>query len=213
MHRPALARPQGRAIRGRGAQTRALENRLAWHRTSRSRTHRGSRGPTGRSDRARRRSRPQWRLVHRTRSGLRNDHPWRRRCHRRRCARGYRPGRHAWWLRRRNCGPLGRHDGRCGASRRPRGRNRRRYGSWRHRSHRSCGLRRRGRRWSREGWPRGRSWNYKFRRSGRRRSGRLRRGNGCGRCWRSSRLGLDGRRSLRRGIHSRGPLLFTDDGF
>ena len=43
-------------------------------------------------------------------------------------------------------------------------------------AHRSRGLRRSGRRWSCKGWPRARSWNYKFRRSCRRRCGNLRRG-------------------------------------
>ena len=101
MHGPALARPQRRTI-GRRARTRALENRLSWHRTSWSRTHGGSRGRSGGTCR---RGRPQRRLIYRTRPRLRNDHSWRRRCRRRWCARGGRSGSHGRRLRRRGCGP------------------------------------------------------------------------------------------------------------
>ena len=213
MHWPALARPQGRTIRGRRARTRALENRLAWNWTPRGRTHSGSRGRTRRSYRACRRSRPQGRLINRTRPSLRNDHSWQRHRRRRWCARGCRSGRHGRRLRRRRCGPHGRCNGCCRTGCRPRWHNRRCDGSWRRWCHRSRGLRRSWRRWSREGWPRARSWNYKFRRRGWRRCRRLRSRSGRRRrCGRGRRPGLDGRR-WRRSICNRRSLLFADDGF
>ncbi len=178
MHRPALARSQRRTIRGWCARTRALENRLAWNWTSRSRTHRGTRRHAGPSYGACRRGRSQGRLIDRARPRLRNDHPWRRRHGRRWYARGYRSGRHGRRLRRRHCGSHGRYNGCCGTGYRSRWRDRRRDGSRRGRCHRSRGLRRNGRRWSRKGWPRARRWNYKFRRSNRRRRRRPRRGDG-----------------------------------
>jgi hypothetical protein len=214
MHRPAFARSQRRSIGRRRPRSRALENRLSWHWTSRSWTHCGSRGRTRRGECAGRRCRPQGRLINRTRPSLRNDHSWRRHRRRRWCTRGCRSGRHGRHLWRRRRGPQGRCDRRRGtSSRRPRGRNRRSGGSWGRRCHGSSGLRSSRRCRSRKGRPRARSWNYKFRRSGRRRSRHLRRGNDRGWRWRGRRLGLDGRRSLRRSIRSRGPLLLADDGF
>ncbi len=212
MHWPTLARPQRRTIRGRRARTRALKNRLAWHRTSRSRTHGGSRGRAGRSCSACRRSRPQGRLINRARPRLRNDHSWRR-CDRRRwCTWGDRSRGHRRRLRSGRCGPHVRCNGRSGTSHRPRRRNRRSGGSRRRWSHGSRRLRRRGRCRGCKRRPRARSWNDKFRRSGRRNCGRFRRRNSRGwRCGRDRGLGLDGRR-CRRCVRNRRSLLFADDG-
>jgi hypothetical protein len=205
MHRPAFTRPQWRPIGTRRARTRALKNRLSWHRTSRSRAQSSSRGRAGRT---RRRCRPQGCLVHRTRPSLRNDHSWRRHRRWRWRTRGRRSGCHSRHLWRRRRGPKGRHDWRCGTDRRPRCRNRWSCESWRGRCPWRRGVRRSGRRRSRKGWPRARSWNHKFRRSGRRRRRRLRDSNGCGRrCRRGRTLDFDRRQSIR------GPLLFADDGF
>ena len=210
MHGPALARSQWRTVGAGRTRTRALENRLAWHWTSRSRTHRGSRG---RPRYARRCGRSQRRLIHRTRPSLRNDHSWQR--HRRRwwCARGSRSGRHGWHLWDGGCGSRDRCDGRCQSNGGPRGHYRWNCRPGHRRSYRSRGLRRSGRRWNRKGWPRGRSGYDKFRRCRRRSNGRLWGGNGrCWRCWRDGRLGRNGRRS-RRSIHNCGSLLLADDGF
>ena len=207
MHGPAFARTQRRTIGG-GARSRALENRLSWHRTSWRRTHGSSRG---RSRSACRRGWPQGRLIHRTRPGLRDDHSRRRRCRRRWCARGGWSGSHGWWRCRRRWGPSRRrHHGRWTA-----GRNwRRRRCNGRSRSGRSRGgsRLRRSWRWSSKAWPRCRSRHYKLRRSGRRRSRRLRGGNRRRRRGRNRRL--DGRRcNCRRSLRRRRRLLLADDGF
>ncbi len=207
MHRPALAGPQWRTIGAGSARTRTLENRLAWHGTSRSWTHRGSRGHTrlacGRGG-------TQGRLIDRTRPGLRNDHAWRRGDRGWRCTRGCRPGGHGGRLRWRHHGPWRGHGWRCGTSRRPRCRNRRSYRSWRSRGHWCGGLSNRWGRRSRKAWPRGRSRNHKFWRSGRRRHRGLRSGNARdGRGWRHGVPGLN----RRRGLGGRGPMLLADDGF
>ena len=212
MHWPALARAQRWTIRSRRSRTRALENRLAWNRTSRSRTHRGSRGRAGRRHRACRRSWPQGRLINRTRPRLRNDHSWQRRGRRRWCAWGDWSGSHGRPLRRRGCGLYGRCNRCSGTGYRPRRRNRRSSGSRRRWSHGSRRLRRCGRCRSRKSRPRAGSWNHKFRRSGRSRRRCLRSGNGRG--WRGRRdrgLALDGRRR-RWSVRDRGSLLFADDG-
>jgi hypothetical protein len=74
-------------------------------------------------------------------------------------------------------------------------------------------LRRSGRRRGRKTWPRGRGRNHKFRRSGRRRSGRLPNGSRRGvRGGRDGGPGLDGRRNRRRSSRGCGPLLLADDG-
>lgn len=209
MHRPALARSQWRPIGTRRARTRPLENRLSWYWASRSWTHRGSRWRTGRT---RRRGWSQRRLIHRTRPSLRNDHSWRRNRQWWR-TRGCRSGRHSWRLWRRRRGPQGCCGWHRGTGCGPRSRNWWNRGPWRRRNHRRSGLSGSGRCRSRKAGSWSRSRNYKFRRSRRRGSRRLRRGNG--RRWygRDRRLGLDGRRSLRLSIRSRGPLLLADDGF
>jgi hypothetical protein len=215
MHGPALARSQWRPVSARRARSWTLENWLTWHRTSRSRTHRGScRGARRRSG-ARGRGRPQWRFVNRPRPSLGNDHSWRRHCRRRRRTRGCRSGRHVWRWWHRRCSPRGRCSGRNRSRRRTRWHNRRSHRSRRCRSRRSGGQRRSGRSWNRKGWPRSRSRNYKFRwYDGRRWSWRL--GDGNGR-WRRRRrscgLGRNRRRSRWRRVRNGGPLLLADNSF
>ena len=205
MHRPALAWTQWRTIGGR-ARSRALENRLSWHRTSRHRTRGGSRG---RSGGACRRGWPQGCLIYRARARLRNDHSRRRRCRLYRCARGGRSGSHGWRLCRRHRGPGRRYRWRRAAGRNWRRRRWRRSRRGRRRGR--CRLSRRRRRSSKAG-PWGRSRHYKLGRSHRWRSRRL--GSWSGRRWRS---GLDrglGRRWRhgRRSFRGRGRLLLADDG-
>lgn len=101
MHRTALAGAERWTIRGR-TRTRTLENRLARHRTSRSRTHGGA---SRRSWRGCWWRWPQRRFVNRPRPGLRNDHSWRRNGRRRRRTRCHRPGSHSRRLCRRCRGP------------------------------------------------------------------------------------------------------------
>jgi len=210
MHGTPFARPQWRTRSRRTTWTRALEYRLTGHRASwsgpdRSRTRRGR----GRCRRSRRR------LIYRTRSGLRNDHPRTRWLSNRspgsycgrsrwnlwsRCGRSRRSGRH-----RRGCG-LGcrrRHNRRCGLWR---------HRGWRRSRCRRCGLlhRRRGdgecrtRRGLRNNQPRrscrrcrslwgGRSRRYCCRSSG---LGFHRRRNDCGTRGRRSRGGRSWRRRL-----------------
>ncbi len=207
MHGPALARTQRRTIGGR-ARTRALENRLSWHRTSWCRTDGSSRGGSGGTCR---RGRPQGRLIHWARSGLRNNHSRRR--HYRLCGGDWSgwPGSHGWWLGRRSEWPWRRSCRRCAAGgkwrrRRRGGRSRR---GWRH----GCNRLRRSRRRSSKGGARRRSGHDKFRRSGGWRSGGP--GGRSSRCRRRSRDRVpDGwRGDHRRSLHHRGRLLLADDGF
>jgi hypothetical protein len=104
MHRAPFARTQRRTrsawAAARTLRTRTLKNGLARNWTSGSRTHRSSRGASLRC-----RSYWTWRrsLVYRARSGLRDNHSWRRRLRRtgngrgrrwtRRCRRSLRRGR------------------------------------------------------------------------------------------------------------------------
>jgi hypothetical protein len=206
MHRSAFARPQRRAICGRRAWPRALENRLAWDWASWHWTHRSSGWCSGR---ARRCHWPQRRLIDRTWSSLGNDHAGRRYRRWWRRGRGCRPGGHGrrYWGRRRD--PRRSCDWRSGTYRRPRRSHGRNWGAWRHRCH---SLRRCGRCRSCKCGPGSCSWHYELRWSGRRRSRRSRHGNGRGRRRRrDGRLGLDGRRSWHRGFCSRS-LLFADNG-
>jgi hypothetical protein len=208
MHRPALARAQRRPVRGRTG-SRTLENRLSWHGASRSWTHSGS---CGRSSCTYRRGWSEGRLVHRTRPRLRNDHSWRRRGWRHGCARGNRLCSHGGRLRRRRHGPWRHRRWRAGARRSRRCCNGRPRGNRSRRSHGSRRLRRNWRRGGGKRRPRGRSRDYKFRRSGRRRSWHLGNWRGCrwrgGRGYRLDRWRCNRRRSVR----GRWPLLLADDG-
>ncbi len=205
MHGPALAWTQRRTI-GRRARSRALENRLSWHRTPWRRTHGGSRGGSGG---ACRRGWPQRGLIDGTRPSLRNDHARRRSCRLHRCARGDWPGRHGRRLCRWRRGPRRSHRWAAGRKWRSRRWNCRSRRKWSRRRNRL----RRSRCWSCKAGPRGRSRHHKLGRRHRRRSGCSRGGGRSGRRWRSS---LDrrscGRWRCRRSFHGRGRLLLADDG-
>jgi hypothetical protein len=214
MHRAAFARPQRRTIRGRRTRAWALENRLPWHGTSRSRTH-GR--PDRRSGHTRRRDRPQGCFINRARPGLRNDHAGWRRCRGRWRGRNCWPGshgRHLWRRRRRRRHPRRSRDGRSRTYRRTRRNGCRNQRTRRCRSHRRSRLNRGWRSGGRECRSRRRSWDYKFRRHRRSGNRRSRNGDGCrGRRSADHRLGFDGRCNWRGRVDSRRSLLFADDGF
>lgn len=205
MHRPALTRTQGWAIR-RGAGSRSLKNRLSRHRTSRCGARDGTGGCSGRTGG---RCWPERRFVNRTRSGLRHNHSWRRRL--RRSRRGG-PGNHGWrlrwrdgfgWCRRRWCRSSGNVCNRCCGLRCWRLCSRRRW--------RGCRLRRYCGRRNRKCWARGRSRHDQPRRSRRRGTRWPWR---CAQGWRgrySRRLRLD-RRRRNWMCGDAGSLLLADDG-
>jgi hypothetical protein len=194
MHRTALSRTQ-RRTRTRSCRTGALKNRLSWNWSTRRRTAGGGTIRNGLS-RLNRRG-----LIHRTWSGLRNDHARPRRlrtsrgCGRRRC-------RWTLWLDRRRGWRTRGHGGSRSIDLR-----RRCYGAS------GCGPRRYGRR--NRGWSlRRHNWSYRrSHRTGRRGNRRRSNNSGRNRSWRSRRRG-----SWLRGDRSRdggrfGLLHRRDSGF
>ncbi len=136
MHGTTLTRTQwpGRTS-ARNRRTRTLKNWLSRHGTPGHGTHR-SRRRTGLCDRC---HRTRWRsFVHRTRSGLRNDHARRRRLRRTcnhwrsRTRRGRRNLRRGWRRRRNHGGRSRRHRGTRRCHSRRRDCNHARSGGWNH---------------------------------------------------------------------------------
>jgi hypothetical protein len=149
MHRAALSRPQCRTS-DRSTGAGPLKNWLAGYRPARSRTRTGARSSRLRG--------ADGCFIHRPRSRLRHDHPWRRRL---------RACRRCWRRRPRNgcrrLHRLARHIGCCGRRHR-----RRLWRSWRRRwrcCHHGTRLRRFRSR-NGIGWPRWRGRHYDLRRRG-----------------------------------------------